>query len=667
MKEPHTPLLRRIATVILLGMFTIPPFPVMATDSIEELLDRSEPEGNVEELLGLLVELRRNRMPINTASEEELLELPLLTPLEAASIIDWRRLHGPIGSGDALAAIIGEERSRRLMPYFSFEIPRVALKQEAPKIIEGNLTGRVSWESPPRAGIEKGKYAGDNRHLYSRFQAGSPNYGVSVLQESDTGERDYDDFVSFSAYTQKIGILTQAVVGNYRLDVGQGLLFGQGRFFSKGTDAIDGVLLFSPVLHPYTSAGETGFLQGAAVTLSPGVFEMTAFTASGKLDASISDGVVTSISETGYHRTSTETGRKDNLEETVNGINLRYRYRSDDLSAGIGVTRVNWRYDQHLEWLEAGHNGSSNTSVEASVVYRQVQIFSEAAFSRDPDSMSWICGVQSDLAKGVTGVVSLRQYGVDYYSPFSGAFAEKGDSGSNEEGYYVGLRARVLPNLTIASSYDIFHFPELDRDDYPLPSSGHDARLYVTWKQNRAMSWDAMYQHKEKEETLTQTDSGNTFRYVMPVPKTTNRVQLTLRSRITPQFDLKTGSAYKCLQSQELDRIQTEHGWLVYQQFNCRIAPMTLKSRVALFNTDSYDAALYAYEDDLPLVYTLNSYYGRGRAFFILLDYEPASDFNLTAKYETTWYSDRDVYSSGNDLRATSSPSSFHVGIMWKF
>jgi hypothetical protein len=656
-----------MALVLLLGTFAMMPITLMASDSIEEIFDRAEPEYNAGELIDVLEYLRGNRMLINSVSEEELVELPLLSPLEAATIIDWRRLHGAIESIDTLDVIIGEERSRRLAPYVSFEIPRAALKQKAQKVIEGSMTGRLSWESPPRTGIENGKYTGGNRHGYSRVQAGSPHYGISILQESDTGERDFGDFISCSAFVQNVGILNQAVFGNYRLSFGQGLLLGQGRFFTKGTDAVDGVLLFSPALRPYTSAGESGFLQGAAASVSTGSFDVTLFSSSEKLDANISDGVVTSISDSGYHRTVTEISRKDNLEEMVNGINLRYRYRSDDLSAGIGATLLDWRYSYPLEWIGDGRYGSSNSAVEANIVYRQVQIFSEAAFSRDPDSISWIVGAQTDLAKGVTGVVSLRQYGLDYFSPFAGAFAEKGGGGSNEEGYYIGLRARVFPNFLIASSYDIFRFPELDRDDYPLPSSGHDARLYITWKQNRSMTWDGLYQHKEKEETLTQTDSGETVRYVMPVPRTTNRVQLTLRSRITPQFDLKTGSAYKCVQSHCIECIQSEQGWLLYQQFNYRIAKLTLKSRVAMFNTDSFDAALYAYEDDLPLVYTLNSYYGRGKAFFILLDYEPVRDCNLTAKYEITWYGDREVYSSGNDLRVTSSPGSFHMGVMWKF
>jgi hypothetical protein len=658
--NPYASFLLRCLTVsALLSSFLAVSDPALAYDSVEELFDRAEPEGNAEELFTILDEFRRNPIPVNTATEERLLEFPLLSPVDAAKIIDWRRQKGPIASATELETVIGVDNARRLAMYFSFEMPKAVLKKEAVRGIKGSFIGRVFWESPQRAGIEDGRYAGDNRHLYSRFQAATPNFGVHVLQDSDVGEQDIDDFLSFNVHAERIGILTQAVVGDYRLSFGQGLLAGQGRYFSKGTDAVDGVLLFSPALRPYTSAGEENFLQGAAVTLSPGPFEVTAFLSDNKVDASIDNGP----SASGYHRTEYERENKDKLTQQVKGANLRYRYRTGELSTGIGATWVTYRYGLPPEWLEESRQGS----VEASAVYRNVQVFGEAAYTRNSDALSWICGVQADLARGITGVVSMREYAVDYYSPFAGAFVERGDGGSNEEGFYLGLRAKVLPTLTLAASYDMFRFPELDKDDYALPSSGHDARCYVTWKQNRWMTWDGMYQHREKEETRKQIDADNYLQYYMPVPKTTNRLQLTLKTRLSSEFSLKTGGGYKSVRSEFTDSRETEEGWLLYQQLNCKLGPVTLKSRYSQFNTDSYDAALYAYEDDLPLVYTLNAYSGRGKACFILLDFEPVSNFSLTARYETTWYADRDVYSSGADLRNTSSPSTFHLGVMWKF
>ncbi|NTW53289.1 MAG: hypothetical protein HGB15_00685 [Chlorobaculum sp.] len=665
MNTTYSTRLRRMTALALLYAFVLSPLPARAADSFEELLDRSESEGNAETLFSDLEDLRRNKIPVNLATEEQLLELPLLSAADAARIIDWRRMRGPIGSASGLEAVIGADAARRLSPYLSYEMPREEKKKGSRGRLKGSVIGRAFWESPPRAGIESGKYAGENRRVYSRVQAATPHYGVHLLQESDIGEPRFDDFLSFNVHAEKIGVLSRAVVGDYRLSFGQGLLFGQGRYFSKGSDAIDGVLLFAPTLRPYTSAGENYFLQGAAATLSPEPFEVTAFTSSNKLDASIDAGVVTSISTSGYHRTVSEIAKKDTLTERVNGVNLRYRYRTGELSAGIGATLAEYRYTLPINSLGGKHSGQLG-SLEASAVYRHAQLFGEAAFDRNSDAMSWICGVQADLARGVTGVASMREYTIGYYSPFAGAFAERGD-GSNEEGFYLGLKAKALNNLNLAASYDIFRFPELDPKYYALPSSGHDARLYVTWKQNRWIIWDGMYQHKEKEETKKQLDPDTFLQYYKPVPKTTNRVQLGLTTLCSSSITLKSRAAIKSIRSQLVIGTESEEGWLLYQQLNWKSGPVTLKTRLARFDTDSYDAGLYAFEDDLPLVFTLNNYYGRGKAWFILLDYEPVKDFSLTAKYETTWYNDREVYGSGNDLRNTSSPSSFNVGCMWKF
>lgn len=664
--HPYT-LRRRLALAAVLFACLFSPLPVQADDSIQELLDRSEPESNVEELFSVLHDLRSHPIPINRATEEQLLELPLLNAVEAASIIDWRQRHGPIKSPSELAAVIGKQNAERLSGFFSFEPPTgKQAEQKAAEPIRATLISRVSWESPPRAGIINGKYAGQNRHFYNRLQARTGNYGVTLLQDSDVGEKSFGDFLSFSAYARRIGIISQAVVGNYRLSFGQGLLFGQGRYFSKGTDAIDGVQLSTRPLRPYSSAAEYGFLQGVAVTLSPGAFEMTAFSSANKVDASIHDGVVTSISESGYHRTATEIARKDNLNERVNGLNIRYRYQGDNLNALVGVTCADYRYSLPLDWLDKKRGGQL-ASLEASAVYRQVQLFGEAAFSDTPGAMSWIAGAQGEVAKGVNGVVSMRQYAADYVSPFAGAFAERGGEASNEEGFYTGLKAELLDNLDIAASYDLFRFPELDPERYALPSSGYEARLYATWKPFRAITLEGLYQHQEKEETKTQIGADTYREYVMPVPTTANRVQLTLKARCLKGFILKCRAAVKRLQKSFFTGMQNEQGRLLYQQVNWKRGPFTLKTRLALFDTDSYDTALYAYEDDLPLVYTLSTYYGSGKAWFLLLDYKPVKNFRLTAKYETTWYDDRDTYSSGNDLRNTSSPSSFELGAILKF
>jgi len=657
---------RRLASTAALCVALAFPNTTYGLEPIEDLLERSEQEGNGEELVELLQKLRERPLSVNKATEAELLRIPILSAGDARRIVEWREKKGPIDSPEKLSAVIGADSASRILPYLSFEQPRARSLKGGGKGIQGSAYGRVFWETPPRQGIETGKYEGENRRIYSRVEASGSNYGASFVQESDIGEPDAGDFLSFSMHADEIGILTRAVAGNYRVSFGQGLLLGQGRYFSKGTDPVDGVLIFSSSVRPYASASEESFMQGGAVTLSPGPFELTAFTSRNRLDASITAGVVTSVPADGYHRTVSEQSKKDLLPLEAQGVNLRYRYQGSGLSAGIGGTLMRYRYGEPVRWLDGNSQERSAASVEAGVVYGRVQAFGEAAFSQQPDALSWICGLQSSLSDGVKGVVSIRHYDVDYFSPFAGAFAERGDDGSNEEGFYLGLDARVLRNLDLGVSYDLFRFPELG-STYTLPSTGHDARVNFTWKQNLRMTWSGLYQHKEKEETKIQTEDGGWHEYVMPVPKTTNRVQLNLETKASSRFTFRTRGEYKSVESRLQTGKDTSRGWLVYQQLKSSFGWLKVSTRYTRFNTDDYDAAIYAYEDDLPQVYALNPYYGRGQAMFVLVSCEPFRNFTMAAKYETTWYADRESYGSGNDLRPTSSPSSFNLGAILKF
>jgi len=73
---------------------------------------------------------------------------------------------------------------------------------------------------------------------------------------------DVDDFTSFSLNAYDFGVLKSAVVGNYTLNFGEGLLMGQNRYFSKGSDPAGSVRLSSRRLKPYSSSGSTGFCKG---------------------------------------------------------------------------------------------------------------------------------------------------------------------------------------------------------------------------------------------------------------------------------------------------------------------------------------------------------------------------------------------------------------------
>ncbi len=678
MLQPHffqkRHVLRRLMTFVFLAAFLFCPDQVFPaeTGDMQDLLDNAESESNIEQLLDLFDRLKSSRILINQADVDDLCQLPWLMRADADAIIIHRRNKGPILSRSELELIIGKEKTASIAPYILFTKERVFRQAPEAKValVDGSFYSRIYWETTPRKGILDGSYSGENYKLYNRLQFSAPHIKASLVQEKDIGEPDVADFSAISINAYDLGHLKSAVLGNYKLNIAQGLLIGQGRYFSKGSDPSGSVRLPSKQLLPSSSSTESGFLQGAAATVKVDPFEVTLFYSSNHRDAVINDdGIITSFSSSGYHRTELEIERKDNVTEIISGANLLYRYQKGLFIGRVGGSILNYHYPMPLDELEpsaAASTLSSATlySLESDLSVGKVSLFAEAAFSSHPADASWIAGAEYEILKGISTVAAIRRYGAGYFSPFAGAFAERGSGASNERGYYVGLNAKISTRLAVAAYYDRFTFPLLD-DHCPYPSSGNDSRFIITWKPSPLFTWNLQLQHKYKEEQSNQGTSGDPL--WMALPQITNRCRLDCDVALSSRVQLRSRGEVKKVVKDYLAGDQQFYGWLAYQQAGYTAGKFGMKGRLAVFNTDDYDAALYAYEDDLPLTSSLGMYNGRGKSLFLVATWQALPQLKLGARYEVTWYSDREVYSSGNDERATSAPGSFHLGCFFTF
>ena len=678
LKRHVQPIVMTFFFVLLFPLFS---FPVLHAENsgLQQLYDSAESEANLDQLFQLMENLKNNRISLNEADADELRQLPWLTSFDAHAILSYRREKGPILSLQELELLIGKEKTTAIAPYILITSPPTAQHSElSTQHSTISFYSRLFWETTERKGIISGAYRGENYKLYHRLQFSAPHFEASMVQDKDIGEPDIADFTSLSIHASDFGAIKNAVIGNYRLNFGEGLLIGQSRYFAKGSDPTSSVRLSPKPVSSYSSSSECGFLQGVATTLKLDPFEVTSFYSSNHVDAIINktSGLITSFDETGNHRTSLETDRKDNVIETVSGAHLLYHYQTGLLSGKVGGTLLSYRYSQPLARLQSyitlstqnsAHstaNSALSYSIEADASLGKVNLFAEAAFSEKPDDASWTAGAEYEIIHGVSAIASLRRYGEHYFSPFAGAFAERGSGASNEEGDYVGIKAKVSERLSAGAYYDLFTFPLLD-DHCQHSSDGNDFRLFMTWKEYPAVSWNLQVQHKYKEEQANQGSSSNPLWTVLP--QITDRSRLDCDVDVSHDVHLRSRGEVKKVVKKYLSGDTTVYGWLVYQQAGYTVGKFSLKGRFTLFNSDDYDAAPYAYEDDLPLTSTLGLYNGRGKSLFLLASWQAMMQMKLAARYEMAWYSDREVYSSGNDERATSSPGSFHLGCVLTF
>jgi len=73
-----------------------------------------------------------------------------------------------------------------------------------------------------------------------------------------------------------------------------------------------------------------------------------------------------------------------------------------------------------------------------------------------------------------------------------------------------------------------------------------------------------------------------------------------------------------------------------------------LNIRYAIFNTDSYNTAIYAYETDVLYAYSVPSYYYKGSRGYVVLHYRISRNFDLWLRYSRTFYANKNVI--GSDL-----------------
>ena len=137
-----------------------------------------------------------------------------------------------------------------------------------------------------------GSYAGSPLKIFFRYGYVYKNrlqYGI--VAEKDAGEQFFRgkqktgfDFYSMHFFIRDLGGIRTLALGDYTVNLGQGLVQWQSLAFKKSADVLS-IKRQSAVLRPYNSAGEFNFHRGAGITIRKGKAEGTVFASLRKLSA----------------------------------------------------------------------------------------------------------------------------------------------------------------------------------------------------------------------------------------------------------------------------------------------------------------------------------------------------------------------------------------------
>ncbi|MBK8228299.1 MAG: hypothetical protein IPK70_14145 [Flavobacteriales bacterium] len=527
-------------------------------------------------------------------------------------------------------------------------------------------------------------YLGSPYRLYTRYRFRyRQNISLGFTAEKDEGEEFFQgsqrsfDFLSAHLFVRDLGRLKSVAIGDYSAQFGQGLTFWNGLAFAAKSSFTLNVKRNAVGLAPYTSVNENLFMRGAAATFAvTRKLELTGFfskkridanvsaqpTGSDTLDTNIQEVIFSSFQEDGFHRTTNELQKKESIGEQIMGGHLRWKERG----WSIGATAARIEYDAVLARSTQPYNrfefqGRSNTTMglDWNVLWRNITWFGEAARSAN-GGVAMNSGLLAALDQRVSMSLLWRDYGRDFHGLQSVGFAE-GTNPWNERGVYAGIEIRPSRQWQINAYFDQFRFPWL-RYLTDGPSSGFDWMAQVNWRPSRKVELYARVRHQDRARNTSADVRG--IDPLVRVEQTNYRVNvsakvsssITLRTRVET-VDFQRGSA------------PLQHGFLLYQDLVHRPlkSPVELTARFALFESDSYDARLYAFENDLIGVFAIPAYYGRGIRWYGMARITPLRRVDVWVRYGAWIYRDQTSISSGLQEINGNVRSDLKAQVRWLF
>lgn len=613
---------------------------------------------------------------LNRARREDLRKLRFLSEFQIEALIQHRASTGNILSLYELQGIEGFDlyTIEGLVPFVkvsgSLETHQISwneLKREGSHTafvryqqivepMEGFLPieDSVLQENPNR------RYVGSKPRVYARYRYRYlDNISFGVTMEKDAGEEFFGstqpkgfDYYSAHFYIGNRGILKQAIIGDYQAQFGQGLTFWTGLAFGKSLE-LGSVKRNAREITPYTSADENNFMRGAAATLEFGPVQVTSFFSYKNVDANISAldtndieiraTEFSSFQSSGIHGTRAQLEDKDAISEMNTGAHVRFI--QDNIQ--IGMTGVYTKYGAEQGVNTSLYRQFEPVSNEFLVFgfdyqfnYRNLLGFGESSLRYD-GANAWLNGAILSLNRSLDLSLLHRDFSPSYFSPRSNAFGE-GSRATNEKGLFFGMDAKFGLRWRLKAYYDLFQFDWL-RYQVDAPSTGKELSTQLEYKPSRRTQFYVRYRIEDKARNTTLPEKNTT--------------QIGVRSRqwfrLNSQFTLnKTLSFRNRLEVVLVDQPngENERGWMMYQDVVWKPmwpAKYQVKVRYAIFDTDSYDSRIYAYEHDVLYSFSIPAYYYRGSRAYLILGYDLTKWSDLTLRLSQTYFANRDVVGSG--------------------
>jgi len=656
-------------TLILVFSITLRAQSINAdSDFIEQLSANEESMQNNSEAAENFSEYIRNPIDINKIDEATLLNLSFLDEQQIKEILHYIFQYGPVINIYELQVLpaINHETFQRIRSCFS--VTESISKNHLLKNFVGSDRSMMLMTYTPGHKDSPKNWTGNSDKLSVRFQSSLSNQlRVAFSMKKDAGEpiywkpsKSYYGFDSWNGYVQYSSSKKwkYIIVGTYKQQFGQGLLIGGGFYAGKGAETITTLRKAGCLTLPIGSTTEYGRLAGFTGTyqLSKHI-RITGFISETKEDASLhynqSGPYITSISQTGYHRTLTELSSRKKILVGLYGYHIRYSNKFLSIGNTFAYRSVSYNIQPDPTYYNQFYNRGKNfegTSIDFQWHYQNTVFFGEAAFTQT-NGKALLAGALIALSSKADLSFLYRNYSREYNSPYAQAFGEN-SSVTNENGTYIGIKIRPKKQWNIHAYGDLFVFPWLKYRIH-IPSNGEEYFFRIEYKPSKKTT--LYFQFRNEQKSLDISNSSLT----LPSKKQTNilylehvfSLSLTLRTRIQWSIYDNTMSRYQ--------------GYLFAQDLIFRKRSYQIILRWMWHDVEDYNARLYAYEPDLPYNFYIPAYNGKAFHPIVIFRLKLFKGMDAWIKYSLT----KPMINSSTDIKTFSSKSisDWRLQLRWIF
>jgi len=688
--------MKKLAAIILITHYSLfitgQEIPPNTEQQLENLTDADQTETEDDSYVVQLQYFKKHPLNLNETNKNDLKELFFLTDLQIENLISYRNILGKFISIYELQAVPAWDVStiKKVLPFVTLTTSLSATEDLKRRFVVGDhgLLFRFSEGLEKSKGYDKtapgSKYLGSPQRLFFRYRYQYKNllqYGI--VAEKDAGEqfftgqqKDGFDFYSFHLIATKLGRIQILALGDFTVNMGQGLIQWQSIAFSKSADVL-AIKRQLSILRPYNSSGEFYFNRGGGLTLRFGKIETTAFISVRKLSANLVEDstnneiFISSFLSSGYHRTKSEIDDRNDLQQFSYGGNITYQQRSWH----IGINAVGYNFSLPVQKRMEPYNlfaisGKewNNFSIDYSWTYRNLHFFGEAAVDKNLNK-----AVLNGLLISVDPHVDLSfvQRAIDkrYQAVYGNAFTEN-TSPTNENGVYAGMSIKPMAAWRWDMYVDFYNFPWL-RYLVDAPAYGKDFLLQATFSPNKQLVIYSRFRSESKQYDLPGNSAATN--YLVVIPKQSWRTQLSYKINAATTVRNRIELLWYNKNARPNDPVRQESGFETgFLSFLDLLYKPLLKSysgniRLEYFETDGYNSRIYTYENDVLYSFSIPGVYDHGYRYYINLSYEAKRNLSIWLRWAQTIYKNKISVGSGMDEIARNHRSEIKIQTLLSF